>query len=170
MMLSLSRSELGEFAFRVLETYGPNAWFVVVLEAAAEPLAVDLTAEIATLGDEAPRVSVVRTGADLEALASERRLAECAHEGDAGPAAPLGGWRSCIAYSTAAELHDQLGRVLRRAILDEALVNGVDDVGQLLRLTAADRASDPHVFALIGGPKDFRRVAAPQPRRALHPR
>lgn len=64
--------------------------------------------------------------------------------------------------TTAAELHEQFGRVLRRAIFDEVLVNGGHDVGRLLRLTAASRSGDPNVFALTGGPKDFRRVEAPQ--------
>lgn len=64
--------------------------------------------------------------------------------------------------ATAVELHEQFGRVLRSAILDEALVNGVYDVGQLLRLTVAGRSGDPNVFALTGGPKDFGRTASPQ--------
>jgi len=64
--------------------------------------------------------------------------------------------------ATAVELHEQFGRVLRRAILDEALVNGVYDVGQLLRLTVASRSGDPNVFALTGGPKDFGRTDTPE--------
>jgi hypothetical protein len=62
--------------------------------------------------------------------------------------------------ATAAELHDQFGRALRRAILDEALVNGVYAVGQLLRLSVASRSGDPNVFALTGGLKDFGRAAS----------
>ncbi len=68
-MLSLSMAELGELAFRVLETDGPNAWFVLVVETAADLLSVDLIAELATLGDDAPHAHVARTGAELEALA-----------------------------------------------------------------------------------------------------
>jgi hypothetical protein len=64
--------------------------------------------------------------------------------------------------ATAAALHQQFGSVLRRAILDEVLVNGVYDVGQLLRLTASSRSGDPNVFALTGGPKDLRRVDSPK--------
>lgn len=64
--------------------------------------------------------------------------------------------------TTAAELRDQFGRVLRRAIRDEALVNGAFDVSQLLRLTEASRSGGPDVFALTGGPKDLRRVTSPQ--------
>lgn len=64
--------------------------------------------------------------------------------------------------TTATDLHEELGRVLRRAIRDEVLVNGVYDVGQLLRLTTASRRGDPHVFALTGGPKDFGRTDSPQ--------
>jgi hypothetical protein len=64
----------------------------------------------------------------------------------------------------ARELHDQFGSVLRRAIRDEVLANGLYDVGQLLRLTLAS-PSDPTVFALTGGPKDFRRVVSAPDRR-----
>jgi len=64
--------------------------------------------------------------------------------------------------ATAKELREQFGHVLRRAIRDEALVNGVYDVGKLLRLTEASRSGDPHVFALTGGPKDFGRTDSPQ--------
>jgi len=64
--------------------------------------------------------------------------------------------------ATAVELHEQLGRVLRKAIRDEVLVNGVYDVGQLLRLTPASRSGDLNVFALTGGPKDFGRTGSPQ--------
>jgi len=64
--------------------------------------------------------------------------------------------------ATAAELRDQFGHVLRRAIRNEVLKNGVYDAGQLLRLTAASRNGDPTVFALTGGPKDFGRIDSPQ--------
>lgn len=64
--------------------------------------------------------------------------------------------------ATAAELYQQFGRALRRAILDEALVNGEYDVGKLLRLTARSYSGDPDVFALVGGPKDFTREPSPR--------
>jgi hypothetical protein len=41
-------------------------------------------------------------------------------------------------------------------------MNGVYDVGQLLRLTAASQSGDPSVFALTGGPKDFTRIDSPR--------
>jgi hypothetical protein len=64
--------------------------------------------------------------------------------------------------TTASELREQIGRVLRRAIRNEVLANGVYDVGQLLRLTPASQNGDPNVFALTGGPKDFGRTDSPQ--------
>lgn len=64
--------------------------------------------------------------------------------------------------ATAVALHQQMGRALRRAILDEALVNGEYDIGQLFRFTPPSRTGDPDVFALVGGPKDFRRDPSPR--------
>jgi len=66
---SFSTTELGAFAFRVLESDGPNAWFVLVVDGAIDDTARTLSAEISTLGEEAATVAAVTSGADLEDFA-----------------------------------------------------------------------------------------------------
>lgn len=68
-MPAFSTSELGAFAFRVLESDGPNAWFVLVVDEAIDDAAGTLSAEISTLGEEAATVAAVTSGADLEDFA-----------------------------------------------------------------------------------------------------
>ncbi len=47
--------------------------------------------------------------------------------------------------------------MLRRAVLDEILRNGLYDVGRLLRLSEGTPGSNGTSFTLTGGPKDFDR-------------
>jgi len=66
---SFSTTELGAFAFRVLESDGPNDWFVLVVDEAIEVTARTLSIEISTLGEEDATVAAVTSGADLEFFA-----------------------------------------------------------------------------------------------------
>jgi hypothetical protein len=65
---SLATSELGEFAFRVLESDGPNAWLVLVSDGPLDEAARTLSAEISTLDGESAVSEAVTSGADLEGL------------------------------------------------------------------------------------------------------
>jgi hypothetical protein len=65
---SLATSELGEFAFRVLESAGPNAWLVLVSDGPLDEVARMLSAEISTLDGETATIEAVTSGADLEGL------------------------------------------------------------------------------------------------------
>lgn len=65
-MPSFSTTELGAFAFRVIESDGPNAWFVLVVDGSAAEAAQALTAELAMLGGESVTVGAVTSGSDLE--------------------------------------------------------------------------------------------------------
>lgn len=70
-MASLATSQLGEFAFRVLESDGPNVWLVLVSDGPLDEVARMLSAEISTLDGESATVYAVTSGSDLESLARE---------------------------------------------------------------------------------------------------
>jgi hypothetical protein len=57
----------------------------------------------------------------------------------------------------ASDLHGDLARILRRAILDDVLQNGAFQVGKLLQLSSPDRSG---VRTLTGGPKQLERPPA----------
>lgn len=65
-MSAVAASELGEFAFRVLEAAGPNAWLVLEADGVVHDVARALSTEISTLGEEPATVGEVISGADLE--------------------------------------------------------------------------------------------------------
>jgi hypothetical protein len=65
---SLATSELGEFAFRVLESDGPNAWLVLVSDGPLDEVARMLSAEISTLDGETATIEAMTSGADFEGL------------------------------------------------------------------------------------------------------
>jgi len=65
---SLAASELGPFAFRVLESDGSNAWLVLVTDGAVDTTARMLSDEISTLDGQIVTVGAVSSGADLESF------------------------------------------------------------------------------------------------------
>lgn len=65
-MTSVATSESAEFAFRVLEAAGPNAWLVLVTDGVIHDVARTLSTEISTLGDEPATMVEMNSAADLE--------------------------------------------------------------------------------------------------------
>ena len=71
-MPSLAASELGPFAFRVLESDGSSAWLVLVTEGDVDATARMLSDEIVALDGGGATVGAVTSGADLERFVREQ--------------------------------------------------------------------------------------------------
>jgi hypothetical protein len=68
----LAASELGPFAFRVLESDGSSAWFVLVTEGDVDATARMLSDEISVLDGASATIGPVASGADLERVVREQ--------------------------------------------------------------------------------------------------